>query len=107
MLNSLEPYLAVTSDGRRFIVQAADDASARKNAMFPGDYFTIVATEAVVKFPDLLTARQLSDQLGKGAGYDTVLDWAKSGHIPSVRRGRKFLRFDLVAVKAALEGGGE
>lgn len=101
MTDASEPYLAIASDGRRFIVQAADPESAARNAMFPGDAFTIVATQPVLKLRDLLSAHELAAHLK--IHYITVLEWAKAGKIPFKRIGRKFLRFDLAAVKSKME----
>lgn len=49
---------------------------------------------------DLLTATELADRLR--IKRSTVLDWHRSGRIPSIRLSHKVLRFNLGEVLAAL-----
>jgi excisionase family DNA binding protein len=50
---------------------------------------------------DLLTAAELADRLR--VRPSTILEWQRSGRIPSIRLSHKVLRFDLTAVLAALK----
>ena len=54
----------------------------------------------------MLTAQQLAEVLNVPVA--TIWKWARSAEVPSIRLpgGRRFVRFDLAAVEAALEGGG-
>jgi excisionase family DNA binding protein len=49
---------------------------------------------------DLLTAAELADRLR--VKPSTILEWQRSGRIPSIRLSHKVLRFDLDAVLTAL-----
>lgn len=51
----------------------------------------------------LVTTRELAAVLGVTA--DTIRGWARSGRIPCLRVGQKTLRFDRVAVLAAIRDG--
>lgn len=53
----------------------------------------------------LLTARQLSEELGQH--YKTILKWAREGQIPiAARVGQNYLRFDLDKVNQRIEENG-
>ena len=49
---------------------------------------------------DLLTAAELADRLR--VRPSTILDWQRSGRIPSIRLSHKVLRFNWAEVLAAL-----
>jgi len=47
-----------------------------------------------------LTAQEVSDNFFNGSvSYWTVLQWAKSGALPSIRNGKRYI-FDLQALEA-------
>jgi predicted site-specific integrase-resolvase len=50
---------------------------------------------------DLLTAAELGDRLR--VKPSTILEWQRSGRIPSIRLSHKVLRFDLADVLGALK----
>jgi excisionase family DNA binding protein len=50
---------------------------------------------------DLLTSAELADRLR--VKPSTILEWQRSGRIPSIRLSHKVLRFSLAEVLAALK----
>jgi len=52
---------------------------------------------------ELLTGKELAERLRLRPV--TIAAWTKAGRIPSVRVGRKVIRYDFMRVREALEAG--
>lgn len=102
-----EAYEVVTSDNRHFIMQAADPETLRRNFPVAGDDFRILSVRPVASRENLVTVYELADSLkatcSKAPHWQTLLDWARQGLIPSKRIGAKFLRFVEVDVRAKMD----
>jgi hypothetical protein len=101
-----EPYEVVTSDNRRFIVEAADPETIRRNFPVAGESLKIISVKPLISHGDRLTVHELAEALSTdghpGPKWQTLLLWARLGRIPSERIGKKYVRFVERDVRKAM-----
>lgn len=102
-----ESYEVTTSDNRRYIVEAADPETIRRNFPVAGETIRVLSVRPIIRRDQKLTVHELVEALSVDhptpPHWQTLLTWARDGRIPVTRVGRKFLRFIEKDVRTAME----